>query len=514
MPARITANGDRVELYVPLTKFDERTGEFEAWATLQELDAHGEICDVEKSWPALVAHAQEQAEFSGGKSVGNLRRQHRRDSAIGKLTKMERKARNGVDGVFVVGKMTDPQSKVDAAEGVLTGISYRGMATRWADPEIEGAKRYAWTLVEEPSVVDRPAVPHALIEVMKSSGEVEMVKAAGRQVIQYWDCLNPACQSMHSRKEEAQKCEMPDEPLPSSVEATQKSAPLASVAETDVLLDKCLGCVAELGYLIQHATTERPPVECSGCNSSPCSGPPCVSYIDPGHEEMEAGVKQLWDAMRAMVNDLRAKWMREEGVIDTPVGEGEALLGTSVDVAKMLDAITGKLRDTKEVLKSLRVPSGNGSKSNQKEGTVKETKDTKKEEVAADTLVDTNAVTTIMTKLDEISGRLDAIEATQASQGKDIADLKAQLPTQEAQKAAGTKLEDIAATVKSHGEEVAAIGETVKSLAEVVGNLPTVPKGTLRAVDKERDGAADTSKSDENKPDPFSSTGGLIRRLA
>lgn len=199
-----TKAGERVEMFVPLTKFDMRTGEFEAFSTVEEVDSHGEICDVEKSWPALLADAESQLEISGGKSVGVLRRQHNRETSIGKLTLMERSERNGIPAVRIAGICTDEKSKEDAATGVLTGVSIRGLAQRWPEPDKPGVMRYAWTLREEDSLVDKPAVPHALVEVMKSDGTVWIVKARGYDPPQGFLCR---ANGFHVAKDEARTCE-------------------------------------------------------------------------------------------------------------------------------------------------------------------------------------------------------------------------------------------------------------------------------------------------------------------
>lgn len=206
----ITVNGERAELFIPMMKFDERTGEFEGWSTVQEEDGHKETCDVAKSWPALTAWSDESKEISGGKSAGNLRVQHRRDSVGGKLTAMEMRDQDGKPAVFIKGLVTNEQAKKDAAEGALTGISIRGLLQRW---EEGGKQMYAWKVVEEKSLVDRPAVKHALIEVMKSDGSVEQVKARGYDPTQGFQCRAGA---FHILKDEARACDSDHEAAKSS----------------------------------------------------------------------------------------------------------------------------------------------------------------------------------------------------------------------------------------------------------------------------------------------------------
>lgn len=502
--AKVTMNGERVELFVPLAKFDERTGEFEGWASVEELDRHGEICDIEKSWPALATMAQEQAEISNGKSVGVLRRQHRRDSSVGKLTLIERRKHGESDGVYVKGKVTDEQAKADAAEGVLTGLSLRGLASRWDDETVKGVKRYAWTLGEETSLVDRPAVPHALIEVMKASGEIEMVKAVGRQVAQYWDCEMPGCMSKHSRKEEAQKCDAPEpqaEDIPQRIEATEKSADAPAVTKTKqvesgLLLEKCLSCAANIANLIQIVTAERQPRVCT------CAASPCCCYTDPGHEPIDdAAVQKLWDSLRALVNSERAKWMQEEGVPD----DG------SYDVGKMLDAITARLRDTKvinEAMKSLRVPAGNGSLNRHKEGTmeVKKEEEKKGQEAPPATSGEgtgdgelAKSLAALQKQVAELAARFDA---QSKGDGEDTAKALGTIGTQLA--AITTRIDEITKPNPDFDELKKSVEDLGKAFEALVASLPQSRKGQLRSVPVRKEDETSEAKKDADAPvDPW-----------
>jgi hypothetical protein len=345
-----TVAGDRVELFVPLMKFDVRTGEFEGRATVEEIDGHKEICDVEKSWPALVQWAAESEELSKGKSVGNVRVQHRRDSLGGKLTLMERRDMDGVPSVFVTGVITDEQAKAHAADGTITGLSFRGLAAKWDDVDL-GAKRYAWREVEEISLVDRPAVARALIEVVKSDGGIEMVKALGRQPVQWWDCGIEECAKKHEHKDEAIGCEG----IPTRVEATAKSEDDAAPIDSKKALYRVADLVALLSTLLCITSDVEWDETWNAINGQ--TGDSTIS------DQLKQIAQRVFDALEAIVADERRK-------LDEQMAEDAA---TEMAMSAAIRTITSS-ETVKQLLKSLRVPSGNGSSSKKetenKEGTM------------------------------------------------------------------------------------------------------------------------------------------------
>lgn len=495
----LTVNGDRVELFAPLMKFDERTGEFGAWSSVEEVDAHGEICDIDKSWPAIIAAAKDQYEISGGKSVGNLRRQHRRDTAIGKLTLIERRDREGLPGIWIEGLCTDEQSRDDAATGVLTGVSIRGLATRWPDEQNTNVMRYAWTLREEDSLVDRPAVPHALIEVMKSDGGIEMVKAAGRQPTQFWDCGNgAACASgcKHAKKEEAQKCEG----LPQRIEATKSlwsAADLISVLST--LL--CVTDDAEWNATWDAIDAQREGVE-----------------PDESMKTVIAQLKEiagkLFDALQAMLEAERAK-LPGSGDDEPALADGEMAMSLTMRaVANADDATKAKIREVaKQFTNSLRVPPGNGSNATLKEGTVKDPKDTKKEDgaVTPEQIAEVMAtLKTIQGSIADIGTRLKTLEDAETVDQSAAADTA---------KAAVAQLAALVTRVEEIGKQAAKIDDTNRTVADlsksledlgssfetVASAIPVQRKGQLRAADKATEMAStDTGKAAvEDKVNPW-----------
>jgi len=487
MPKTFTVNGDRVELFAPLMKFDQRTGEFKAWASVEEVDSHGEICDIEKSWPAIYADAQQQLEISQGKSTGVVRRQHRRDTVIGKETLIERRANDaGIPGIYIEGVCTDEQSKEDAATGVLTGVSIRGLATRWPDEQNANVMRYAWTLREESSLVDKPAVPHALIEVMKSDGGIEMVEGKGRQPVQFWDCGNgAACKEKckHAKKEEAMKCEA----LPSRVEAMKSLYSAADLISVLSML-MCVADDAEWNALWDQVDAQRE-------GEQPDESTKAVVA------KLKAIAGQLFDALQAMLDAEKAKLVAESGeeAATAALADGEMAMSLAMRaLAAADDASKAQLREiAKHFTTSLRVPSGNGSINNtEKEGTMKDPKDLKKDD-APDPAKQMEellaAVKDIQATLADVSTRVKALEDAKpdASVAADTAKAAAATATQVTALAAQVaeltpKIDELA---KSHED----LGKHVET---VIGALPVQRKGVLRAVDK-ADETTEKAKSED-----------------
>lgn len=471
----LTLHADRVELFTPLLKFDERTGEFTAWSSVEEVDSHKEICDIEASWPAILADGKQQFEISGGKSVGVLRRQHRRDTSIGKLTLIERRDREGVPGVWIEGLCTDEQAKEDAATGVLTGVSIRGLASRWPDPERAGVMRYAWTLREEDSLVDRPAVPHALIEVMKSDGGIQMVKAAGRQPAQFWDCGNAACPQhcKHSKKEEAMKC---DE-SPSRIEATKASdtaKSLWTVADLVALLSTLL-CITDDAEW--NATWEALDAQREG--EAPDGGSTAIV------NQLKTIAQSLFDALQAMIAEDRRE-------LDESVAAGVPDTATTDPLAEEM-AMSFAMRalatspTARQLIKSLRVQSSNGS-NEPKEGIMPKTKEQEKAEAATvDAATIQKAIDDLAAQITAITARLDKIEADEAAE-----DATVTADTSKGLAGLATQIEALAKRLDTAPKPDAQIDELKKSVAQLgegfetlVAALPTRRQGVLRPVSKE-----------------------------
>lgn len=496
----------RAELFFPVKKYDERTGDFEAWSTVEELDNHNEICDVEKSWPALVAWGEQQKELSRGLSVGNLRIQHRRDTIGGQITMMERRDLDGKPAVYVAGRISDEKAKSDAAEGRITGLSIRGVTKQWADPDIPGATRLAFTQVEEKSLCDRPAVPHALIEVLKSDGGTEMVEATGRSIAQFWDCGVEGCIERHALKGEAVKCEGVLSPnravaIPRRVEVN------AEVQKSLWNASNAIAVLTSLMYLVDDTEYEE---TWEAINQGNTDGLPIVA-------QLKDIARRMCDALTAMIADEKRE-LGEELNADTAMSFAMRALA--------------KNETAKQLIKSLRVPSGDGGNGGK----------TATEEAMQDTEIKAAIATGIAEALKQYDADRKALAEAEAAKGESekaataAIDSRINVKLQPLVKALGGDeastdvVGEVAkaytaqvATSKTNGESIAEVEKAIDGLTRTVALVagvsvkddapiaevlkavsakPAAPVAQIRSVSK-ADDTADTSKSTDSKRDPF-----------
>lgn len=196
----VKINGERFEVDIPLVKYKEATGEFEGWATVEELDRSGEIIDLDKSWPYFEKWSQKFAKATDGESYGNVREQHDAKRAVGKLTAISREIHDtGAAGIYVKGVIVDPIAKEKLAKRVLVGLSIGGKYVEKSDDGVYVADP------SEVSVVDNPCVENAMITVVKADGSEEIGKAVGYNPPQGFLCRAHA---FHDRKIDAKNCVM------------------------------------------------------------------------------------------------------------------------------------------------------------------------------------------------------------------------------------------------------------------------------------------------------------------
>lgn len=166
-----------MDVFFQLRKVDEERRLVYGRATQEVLDRSGEIMDYDSSKPLIQAWSDETLAASSGLSKGNVRAQHRKDSAAGKVVDLtfddEAKA------VDIAVKVVDEGDWKKVQEGVYTGFSMGGSyAKKWTDPAVTTAtggivKRYT-AQPSEVSLVDRPCVPTAgFFEVLKADGSTE-----------------------------------------------------------------------------------------------------------------------------------------------------------------------------------------------------------------------------------------------------------------------------------------------------------------------------------------------------
>lgn len=157
---------DPLRLFVPLAKADASQrlvyGYFD-----ETPDRAGEVFDYATSKPNFEAWSAEMAKASDGKSLGNIRGQHS-NIAAGKLVDITYD--DDLKKVGFVAKIVDDGEWKKVEEGVYTGFSPGGRyAKRWQD----GSHRRYTALVKELSIVDVPCNPSATFTMVKTDGAEE-----------------------------------------------------------------------------------------------------------------------------------------------------------------------------------------------------------------------------------------------------------------------------------------------------------------------------------------------------
>ena len=149
-----------------LEKFDSFQGIATGIATAEIKDRDNEVLDYAKSKPHFMAWSESVQKDSEGKSLGNVRLQHKEDHIAGKLTDIQYDDDNKL--VRVSAKIVDPLTKELLQEGCLTGFSIGG---RYVDKKVmpDGSTRYVADPCEI-SVVDRPCLAEAAFQSVKADG--------------------------------------------------------------------------------------------------------------------------------------------------------------------------------------------------------------------------------------------------------------------------------------------------------------------------------------------------------
>lgn len=171
-----------IRLNIPISKVDEEQRTVWGYATVEELDSAHEIVSYEASKKA----------FAGW--IGNIREMHG-DVAVGK--KVEVKFDDANKGVWLgayISKSEDGENAwIKVKEGILQGFSIGGRMNDFSivkhdDEDVVKITDYE---LAEVSLVDSPAAPSAVFQMVKSSKgglqrTEEMQKAPGRPV-HWWE---------------------------------------------------------------------------------------------------------------------------------------------------------------------------------------------------------------------------------------------------------------------------------------------------------------------------------------
>jgi len=176
-----------MKIYLPIAKVDAEKREVWGYASTEARDDQGEIVKRE----ALTAALGDYMRFA------NIREMHQL-SAVG----VAREAAVDDKGLYVGARIVDDQAWQKVVEGVYKGYSIGGRVTQ-RDPA--DYQTITGLVLNEISLVDRPANPEAVFDYWKAAGASTMPDTQFNPPIQIWACGVP--EHRHMAKADALKCQ-------------------------------------------------------------------------------------------------------------------------------------------------------------------------------------------------------------------------------------------------------------------------------------------------------------------
>ncbi len=176
-----------MKIYLPIAKVDAERREVWGYASTKARDDQGELVKRD----ALIAALGDYMRFA------NIREMHQL-SAVG----VAREAAVDDKGLYVGARIVDDRAWQKVVEGVYKGYSIGGRVTQ-RDPG--DYKTITGLVLNEISLVDRPANPEAVFDYWKAAGASYMADARFNPPIQIWACGAP--EHRHLAKADALKCQ-------------------------------------------------------------------------------------------------------------------------------------------------------------------------------------------------------------------------------------------------------------------------------------------------------------------
>ena len=237
---------DNFQIFYQLSKVEEQSdGTLKVWArATQEIpDSQKEIFDYASSVPIFKQRAQENLLDTDGAVAMSMKTMHKPDTTPGKW--MEFVYNDADKAIDICGKVVDPVDVKKVKEKVFRGVSVGGhYARRWRDPEHPELTRFTGD-PQEISLVDRPAVPTAKINMFKVDrvDDVPPVQQTNETLPAFTTgtSINPAIYSTDK---------------PAWVDEFNKSVQLLAEIRTDEKLEKAAQ-EAKLKAIGEHAEIAR-----------------------------------------------------------------------------------------------------------------------------------------------------------------------------------------------------------------------------------------------------------------
>jgi hypothetical protein len=160
------------KLYGPLIKVDEAKREIQGIITNESVDRSNEICDYASTKPYYKELMSEMSKATDGRNLFPLREMHGLTSAGKGISIQFDDDKKQIFGVF---KVEDNDAWQKVLEGCYSGLSQGGAyKKRWQEGDYT---RFTAKPIEC-SLVDVPALPDAVFQLVRANGSVELRKFA------------------------------------------------------------------------------------------------------------------------------------------------------------------------------------------------------------------------------------------------------------------------------------------------------------------------------------------------
>lgn len=162
-------SGDNFQMFIPITKIDTARHQVWGWGMIEKPDHSGEVLDWATTKPHVQAWSDAVQKRSMGKSLGNVRTDHK-VSSTGRLVALELNDKER--GAWVGAEIVDPVEWEKCEKGVLNSFSVGGQyAKRWRGED--GYIHYT-AVPNELSLVDAPCNEPCSFQVLKADGAQEL----------------------------------------------------------------------------------------------------------------------------------------------------------------------------------------------------------------------------------------------------------------------------------------------------------------------------------------------------
>jgi phage head maturation protease len=265
-----------MKIYLPIAKVDAEHREVWGYASTEARDDQGEIVKRD----ALVAALGDYMRFA------NIREMHQL-SAVG----VAREAAVDDKGLYVGARIVDEQAWQKVVEGVYKGYSIGGRVTQ-RDPA--DYKTVTGLVLNEISLVDRPANPEAVFDYWKAAGASSMPDTRFNPPIQIWAC--GATEHRHLAKADALKCQ-------------GRAATFAGSSETSGRSGVELIAAAEIAIATADGALEK-----SDSQMAETASHDTIEYADPGYQadgrkrypiDTERHIRAAWNFINRPSNAQR-----------------------------------------------------------------------------------------------------------------------------------------------------------------------------------------------------------------